>query len=101
MQTAFEKDDMLTELAYLEEVVNNCTLFDRLPVFAFIEVKWLTYTAVFDSKSRLMPHYSVDPQHLEKQPIPFGYFRGPFCRGILSRCGHEADAAEPLEDLNE
>ena len=54
-KTAFEKDDMLTELAYLEEVVNNGTLIDRLPVFDFLEDKWLTYTAVFDPKSRLMP----------------------------------------------
>ena len=40
---------MLTELTYLEEVVNNGTLIDRLTVFDFMEDKWLTYTAVFDA----------------------------------------------------
>lgn len=48
-KTAFEKDDMLTELDYLEEVVTNGTLIDRLPVFDFMQDKWQTYTAVFDA----------------------------------------------------
>ncbi|MDY6009932.1 MAG: SpoIIE family protein phosphatase, partial [Duodenibacillus sp.] len=51
-KTAFEKDDMLTELDYLEEVIINGILIDRLPVFDFMQDKWLTYTAVFDANGQ-------------------------------------------------
>lgn len=53
-KTAFEKDDMLTELDYLEEVVTNGTLIDRLPVFDFMQDKWLTYSAVFDGNGEAL-----------------------------------------------